>query len=64
MCLCVMLSLWLTLLDANVMSYALNTMHSTSVCQVIDLAAPSQVESFQFQVAAEIFHSSRRQILG
>jgi len=28
------------------------------------LAAPSQVKSFQFQVAAEIFHSSRRRILG
>ena len=27
---------------------------------IVDLAAPSQVKSFQFQVAAEIFHSSRR----
>ena len=31
---------------------------------LVDLAAPSQVKSFQFQVAAEIFHSSRRRILG
>ena len=32
--------------------------------KLVDLAAPSQVKSFQFQVAAEIFHLSRRRILG
>jgi len=31
---------------------------------LIDLAAPSQVKSFKFQVAAEIFHSGRCRILG
>jgi len=31
---------------------------------LVYLAAPSQVKSFQFQVAAEIFHSTRRRILG
>ena len=31
---------------------------------LVDLAAPSQVKSFQFQVAAEIFDSSRPRILG
>ena len=30
----------------------------------VDLAAPSQVKSFHFQVAAKIFHSNRRRILG
>ena len=30
---------------------------------IVDLAAPCQVESFQFQVTAEIFYSSRRRIL-
>jgi len=29
-----------------------------------ELTWPLQVKSFQFQVAAGIFHSSRRQILG
>jgi len=35
-----------------------------SEVDLMDLAAASQVESFQFQVAGEIFHSSRRRILG
>jgi len=35
-----------------------------AVKSTYDLAAPSQVKSFQFQVAAEIFHSSRHRILG
>jgi len=31
---------------------------------LVDLTAPSQVKSFPLQVAAEIFYSSRRRILG
>jgi len=30
-----------------------------SLHSYVDLAAPSQVESFQLQVAAEIFHSCK-----